>query len=98
MLPPGSLMLTLTRCAGILISWPTADGKREEAREVAADPATDATPCPAATRGGSGGLDDAAVATANAEAADAVDDRRDEARDEVTTTPALEANCGESGC
>lgn len=37
----------------------------------------------------SGGLLLAAVATANADAADAVDDRRDDARPDVTTTPAL---------
>lgn len=37
----------------------------------------------------SGGLLHAAVAAAKAEAADAVEDLRAEARDEVTTTPAL---------
>lgn len=46
---------------------------------------------------GSGGLLDAAVATANADAADAVLDRRAAARDEVTTTPALLVICGDSG-
>lgn len=37
------------------------------------------------------------MATANAAAALAVDERRVEARDEVTTTPALLLCCGESG-
>lgn len=46
---------------------------------------------------GSIGLLEAAVATANAEAAEAVLDRRAAFRDEVITTPAFELIWGESG-
>lgn len=71
---------------GSLRSEPTALGRRLLPRDIGT-----------LWQVGSGGLLEAAVATAKAEAAEAVLDRRAALREDVTTTPALLLICGESG-
>ena len=79
---------------GILRSGPAADDSLDVPRDCGqeADPAASAAArsrdCNRATML-SGGLLQAAVATANAEAADDVEERREACLDDVITTPAL---------